>query len=310
MMKPENLIIAGGGPAGLTAALYACRARIPTLMIEKVSPGGQVLITDKVDNYPGFPHGIAGYELIDRMLAQARRFGLEEKNGEIIAVHPPEQKGEPVKIELAGGEIIEAASLIIATGASHNHLGVPGEEELAGRGVSYCATCDGPFFNDVPVAVVGGGDTAVQEAVFLTKFASRVTLIHRRDELRAIKLLQEQAMDNPKVDFIWDTVVESINGADKVESLSLLNRKTGEKSTLAVEGVFIFVGVHPNTEFLKGTVEMNQWGFIKTDDEMKTSAPSIWAVGDCREKSLLQIVTAVADGAVAAHSIEISKGQA
>ncbi len=309
-MKSENLIIAGGGPAGLAAALYACRARIPTLMLEKVSPGGQVLITDKVDNYPGFPQGIAGYELIDRMLAQARRFGLEEKNGEITAVHPPEKKGESVKVELSGGEILEAASLIIATGASHNQLGVPGEEELVGRGVSYCATCDGPFFNNAHVAVVGGGDTAVQEAVFLTKFASKVTLIHRRDELRAIKLLQEQAIDNPKIDFAWDTVVESINGSDKVESLSLLNRKTGEKSTLAVEGVFIFVGIHPNTEFLRGTVDMNQWGFIRTDDEMKTSATSIWAAGDCREKVLLQIVTAVADGAIAAHSVDLSRGQA
>ncbi len=309
-MKPDNLIIAGGGPAGLTAALYACRARIPTLMLEKVSPGGQVLITDRVDNYPGFPDGIAGYELIDRMLAQAKRFGLEQENGEITAVHPPTKNGGTVKIELAGGKTVEAASLIIATGASHNHLGVPGEEELAGRGVSYCATCDGPFFNDAVVAVVGGGDTAVQEAIFLTKFAKKVTLIHRRDELRAIKLLQEQAMENPKIDFIWDTVVESINGSDKVESLSLLNRKTGEKGTLAVDGVFIFVGIHPNTEFLKGTVEMNQWGFIRTDDHMKTSAPSIWAVGDCREKPLLQIVTAVADGAIAAHSVELSRGHA
>ena len=309
-MKPDNLIIAGGGPAGLTAALYACRARIPTLMLEKVSPGGQVLITDRVDNYPGFPDGIAGYELIDRMLAQAKRFGLEQKNGEITAVHPPTKNGGAVNIELADGKTLEAASLIIATGASHNHLGVPGEEELAGRGVSYCATCDGPFFNDAVVAVVGGGDTAVQEAIFLTKFAKKVTLIHRRDELRAIKLLQEQAMENPKIDFIWDTVVESINGSDKVESLSLLNRKTGEKGTLAVDGVFIFVGIHPNTEFLKGTVEMNQWGFIRTDDHMKTSAPSIWAVGDCREKPLLQIVTAVADGAIAAHSVELSRGHA
>jgi thioredoxin reductase (NADPH) len=307
-MKPDNLIIAGGGPAGLTAALYACRARIPTLMLEKVSPGGQVLITDRVDNYPGFPDGIAGYELIDRMLAQAKRFGLEQENGEITAVHPPAKNSDTVKVELADGKTLEAASLIIATGASHNHLGVPGEEELAGRGVSYCATCDGPFFNDAAVAVVGGGDTAVQEAIFLTKFAKKVTLIHRRDELRAIKLLQEQAVENPKIDFIWDTVVESINGSDKVESLSLLNRKTGEKGTLAVDGVFIFVGIHPNTEFLKGTVEMNQWGFIRTDDHMKTSAPSIWAVGDCREKPLLQIVTAVADGAIAAHSVELSRG--
>lgn len=307
-MKSDTLVIAGGGPAGLTAAIYACRARIPTVLIEKVSPGGQVLITDRVDNYPGFPEGIAGYELVDRMLAQAKRFGLEQRNGEIISVQPPARSGEPVKISLADGETIEAGGLIIATGASHNHLGVPGETELTGRGVSYCATCDGPFFNDAHVAVVGGGDTAVQEAIFLTKFVKKVTLIHRRDQLRAIKLLQEEAFANPKIEFVWDTVVESINGTDKVESLSLLNKKTGEKSTISVDGVFIFVGIHPNTQFLKGTVEMNQWGFIKTDEEMRTSAPSIWAAGDCREKPLLQIVTAVADGAVAAHSAELSMG--
>ncbi len=303
-MKPDNLVIAGGGPAGLTAAIYACRARIPVLLIEKLSPGGQVLITDQVDNYPGFPDGIAGYELIDRMLAQAKKFGLEQRSGEITAVHPPKDSKDSVKIELADKKIIEASSLIIATGASHNHLGVPGEDQLTGRGVSYCATCDGPFFNNAEVAVVGGGDTAVQEAIFLTRFAKKVTLIHRRDELRAIKLLQEQAMENSKIDFIWDTVVESINGSDKVESISLANRKTGGKSTLEVEGVFIFVGIHPNTSFLKGTVELNRWGFIKTDRRMKTSAPSIWAAGDCREKSLLQIVTAVADGAIAASAIE------
>ncbi len=307
-MKLDNLIIAGGGPAGLTAAIYACRARIPTMMVEMVSPGGQVLITDRVDNYPGFPDGIAGYELIDKMLAQAKRFGLEQRNGEIISVQPPEDSNGNVRVGLAGGEVLEAGSLIIATGASHNHLGVPGEDELAGRGVSYCATCDGPFFNDATVAVVGGGDTAVQEAIFLTKFSKKVILIHRRDELRAIKLLQEQAMENPKIEFVWDTVVESINGTDKVESLSVLNRKSGERGLLPVDGVFIFVGIHPNTSFLKDTVELDQWGFIVTDEEMKTSAPSVWAAGDCRQKPLLQIVTAVADGAIAAHSVELSKG--
>ncbi len=306
-MKSNSLIIAGGGPAGLTAAIYACRARIPTLMVEKLSPGGQVLITDRVDNYPGFPEGIAGYELIDRMIAQASRFGLEQKNGEITAIIPPESEDGNVKVQLAGGEELEAGDVIIATGASHNKLGVPGEDELTGFGVSYCATCDGPFFNGMHIAVVGGGDTAVQEAIFLTKFASKVSVIHRRDELRAIKLLQEEAFANPKIEFIWDTVVESINGDKKVESLSLLNKKTGAKSTLEVEGVFIFVGIHPNTEFLQGTVEMNQWGFIRTDERMKTSANGLWAVGDCREKELLQIVTAVADGAIAAHSIELSR---
>ncbi len=307
-MTQTDLVIAGGGPAGLTAAIYACRARIPTLMIEKVSPGGQVLITDRVDNYPGFPEGIAGFELVDRMLAQAKRFGLEQKNGEIVSVTPPESSGGKVVIGLADGETIEASSLIVATGASHNHLGVPGEEELAGRGVSYCATCDGPFFTDTHVAVVGGGDTAVQEAIFLTKFAKKVTLIHRRDQLRAIKLLQEEAFANPAIEFVWDSVVESINGTDKVESVTIANKKSGEKSTIKVDGVFIFVGIHPNTSFLKGTVEMDQWGFIKTDEEMRTSTPSIWAAGDCRHKPLLQIVTAVSDGAIAAHSVELSQG--
>jgi len=207
-------------------------------------------------------------------------------------------------VEFTSRESIDCRTLILATGASPNKLGVPGERELTGRGVSYCATCDGPFFRDLEVAVVGGGDSAVQEALFLTKFAKKVYLIHRRDQLRAIKVLQEKALSNPKIQPVWNTVVESIQGKDKVESLELLNRKSGEKSTLKVEGVFVFVGITPNTEFVKGVVDMDERGFIKTDQWMQSSVKGIFAAGDCRAKPLRQVSTAVGDGATAAFAAE------
>ncbi len=298
-----DLLIIGGGPAGLTAGIYARRARLKALLVEKVSPGGQVLVTDLIENYPGFPEGIAGYELIDKMVAQAKRFGLEIKNDEVEKVIPGKKQGL-IHVEFASRESIDCRTLILATGASPNKLGVPGERELTGRGVSYCATCDGPFFRDLEVAVVGGGDSAVQEALFLTKFAKKVYLIHRRDQLRAIKVLQEKALSNPKIQPVWNTVVESIQGKDKVESLELLNRKSGEKSTLKVEGVFVFVGITPNTEFVKGVVDMDERGFIKTDQWMQSSVKGIFAAGDCRAKPLRQVSTAVGDGATAAFAAE------
>jgi len=299
----KQLSIIGAGPAGLAAALYASRARIETLLIEKLSPGGQVLVTDWIENYLGFPDGISGYDLIEKMASHARKFGVAEKNGEVESVSRDDESGI-ITLELAGGERIESKAVIIATGARPNRLNVPGEDELTGKGVSYCATCDGPFFRDQVVAVVGGGDSAVQEALFLTRFAKKVFLIHRRDQLRAIKVLQEKALSHPKIEIIWDTVVESINGNNTVKSLTLSNRKSGAKGELSVEGVFIFVGIHPNTDFVRGFVSMDDRGFIITDEWMKTSVLGVYAVGDCRAKPLRQIITATGEGATAAYGVE------
>lgn len=302
-MDTTDVVIIGGGPAGLTAAIYAARSRLATLMIEKMSPGGQVLVTDRVDNYPGFPEGITGFELVDRMAAQARRFGVSEMTAEVTGVEPAADG--LVSVSISSGGPVLARGVIIATGASHRKLGVPGEEEYAGRGVSYCATCDGPFFRDQEVAVVGGGDSAVQEAIFLTKFASKVYLIHRRDQLRAVKILQEKAFSNPKIEFVWDSVVEEVLGDDSgVTGVRVANVRDGSTRVLAVTGLFVFIGMVPNTGFLKGVVEMDQRGFILADEWMRTSMTGVYAAGDCRAKPLLQIVTAVSDGATAAFAIE------
>ena len=303
MPNGPDLVIIGGGPAGLTAGIYACRARLQTVLLEKTSPGGQVLVTDYVENYPGFPDKVSGYALIDQMVAQAKRFGLSIENGEVASVAPRQDKGV-IELGLAGGKTLSPRSVIVATGASPNQLGVPGEKELTGKGVSYCAVCDGPFFRDQEVAVVGGGDSAVQEALFLTKIVKKVYLIHRRDELRAIKLLQERALSEPKIQPVWNSVVEKINGSDQVESLSLLNRETGEHSSLSVQGVFIFVGIQPNTSFLKNLLKTDERGFIITDEWMRTSVQGIFAAGDCRAKPLRQISTPVGDGACAAFAVE------
>ncbi len=300
-MKSSLLTIVGGGPAGLAAALYGARAGLEPLLIEKLSPGGQVLVTDWVENYPGFVDGASGYDLMERFVAHARRFGVEEMNGEVTSLVP---KDGGVEVRLAGGEVVESRAVIVATGAGPNQLRVPGEKEFTGKGVSYCATCDGPFFRDRVVAVVGGGDSAVQEAVFLTKFAKKVYLIHRRDRLRAIKVLQEKALSHPKIEVVWDTVVERIEGSELVERVALYNRKEGRRWELEVDGVFIFVGIRPHTEFLTGLLEMDELGFIVTDDWMRTSRAGIYAAGDCRSKPLRQIITAAAEGATAAYAVE------
>ncbi len=300
-MDKKQLVIIGSGPAGLAAAIYAGRAELHGLLLEKLSPGGQVLITDRVENYPGFPDGISGFELVDKMAAHAKKFGIEQRNDEVVSI---ERRDDALSISLAGEDNILTEAIIIATGATHRSLGVKGEKELTGKGVSYCATCDGPFFRDQVVAVVGGGDSAVQEAIFLTRFAKKVYLIHRRDELRATKVLQKKAFDNDSIELVWDSVVEEIIGADSVEAVRIRNKKTDQDSVLEVQGVFIFVGIQPNTGFVKGLVEMDEQGFIKTDEWMRTSEKGIYAAGDCRSKPLLQIVTAVSDGATAAFAVE------
>ena len=295
-----DVIIIGGGPAGLSAGLYAARARLSTLLIEKGILGGQIANAEHVENYPGFPEGISGFELGQAMHQQATKYGLETAFAQVTAIELAE-KGKVVKT--TEGEYL-AKALILATGAEPNRLGVPGEERLLGHGVSYCATCDGPLFQDKVVAVIGGGDSAVEEGILLTKFASRVILIHRRDQLRATKLLQQRSFGNQKMEFLWDTVVEEILGQDKVEGLSLRNVKTGQRSTLEVSGVFIYVGLHPNTEFLRGLLSLDAQGQVATNEGMETEIAGIFAAGDIRQNSSRQVITAAADGATAALSAE------
>ena len=296
-----DLVIIGGGPAGLTAGIYASRARLNVLLLEKVAPGGQVLVSDWIENYPGFPEGCSGYDLVTKMVEQAKNFGLNIETSEVLSLDLSEAVK---KIEL-NDKTITTLSIIIATGASPRKLGVPGEDMFIGKGVSFCATCDGPFFKNSIVAAVGGGDTAVQESLFLTKFAKKVYLIHRRDELRATKILQERAIANDKIEFVWDSVVTGIGGGlTNVEKISVKNVKTGEEKEIPVSGCFIWVGILPNTSFLKDTLKVDESGFIIAGHNMETSVPGVFAVGDVRNTPLRQIVTAVGDAAIAAVSAE------
>ncbi|MCP4368401.1 MAG: thioredoxin-disulfide reductase [Deltaproteobacteria bacterium] len=296
-----DLVIIGGGPAGLTAGIYASRARLNVLLLEKVVPGGQVLVSDWIENYPGFPEGSSGYDLVNKMVEQAKQFGLAIESGQVLSLDPSETVK---KVELSD-KTITTLSIIIATGASPRKLGVPGEDMFIGKGVSFCATCDGPFFKDSVVAAVGGGDTAVQESIYLTKFAKKVYLIHRRDELRATKILQERVMANDKIEVLWDSVLTGIGGGlTNVEKINVKNLKTDEEKEISVSGCFIWVGTFPNTSFLKDSVKVDKYGFIIVNQNMETSAPGIFAAGDVRNTPLRQIVTAVGDAAIAAVSAE------
>ncbi|MFO7152571.1 MAG: thioredoxin-disulfide reductase [Bacillota bacterium] len=295
-----DLAIIGAGPAGLSAAIYGARARLSTVVIEKMYPGGQAAITDVIENYPGFTEGISGSELAEAMKKQAEKFGAEFLNGEVQKI---ERQGEKFVLHLKK-ETVEAKAVILAMGALARKLGVKGEKEFTGRGVSYCATCDGAFYMDRKVMVVGGGDTAIEDALFLTHFASRVIVVHRRNELRATKILQERAFNNEKIEFIWDSVVEEIKGADAVQEVVVKNVKTGEIKSVPVDGVFIAIGWDPNTAVVRDLVKLNEKGYIITDENMGTGVPGLFAAGDVREKSLRQVVTAVADGAIAAVSAE------
>lgn len=296
----EDLIIIGAGPAGLTAGMYAARSRLRTILLERLAPGGQVLTTDQVENYPGFPEGISGFDLVDRMKRQAEKFGLLIQNQEVSKLELTREK----KIVVADKGGLETRALILACGAAPQKLGIDGEELMTGKGVSYCATCDGPFYRDQEVAVIGGGDTAVEEAIFLTRFASKVHLIHRRDELRATRLLQDRAMEEDKVQFVWDTIPTKIVGETGVEGLDLKNVKTGETTHLPVQGVFVFIGYTPNTGLVKGLVTLDKDGFVMTNGDMETSVPGVFAAGDIRSKLLRQVSTAVGEGATAAFAAE------
>lgn len=295
-MEKKELVIIGGGPAGLSAGIYASRAEVETVLLERGVPGGLVMSTHFIENYPGFGEGIGGPELMIEMDKQARRFGLEILSKSVDSIGVTD-KG--IIIKTSSGDI-NAGAVIIATGVSHQLLGVKGEAQFTGRGVSYCATCDGAFFRGKSVAVVGGGDAAVEEANFLTRFADKVYIIHRRDELRATKIVQKKAFENPKIDFVWSSVVEEIQGTDTVNTLIVKNVRSNERKPLSVEGAFIYVGNKPNSDLVKDIVNLDQNSFIITDENMMTSSKGIYAAGDVRQKFLRQVVTAVADGAIAA----------
>lgn len=294
----KDLIIIGAGPAGLSAAIYGMRAGMDLILLERLSPGGQVMNTFEVENYPGFPEPIAGWELMSRMEEQARRLGTVIEGGEVGSISRDDQK-KTFTLSLADGSTREARAVIAAAGASYRRLGIPGEEEFLGHGVSFCATCDGPFFKDRVCAVVGGGDTALEEALFLTRFASSVYLIHRRDRFRGAKILQERIASNQKIVPLLNSVAASIEGSSVVERITITNVKDNTKRTLEVSGVFIFIGYNPNTGFLPREI-LNEAGEVIVDSRMRTPLPGLFAAGDMRAGSRRQIVMAAADGATAA----------
>ncbi|WP_226643370.1 thioredoxin-disulfide reductase [Mesobacillus subterraneus] len=298
--KIYDVIIIGAGPAGMTAAVYTSRANLSTLMLERGVPGGQMANTEEVENYPGFDH-ILGPELSTKMFDHAKKFGAEYAYGDVKEVID----GKEYKTIKAGNKEYKARSIIISAGAEYKKLGVPGEQELGGRGVSYCAVCDGAFFKNKELVVVGGGDSAVEEGVYLTRFASKVTIVHRRDELRAQKILQDRAFANDKIDFIWNHTVKQINDKDgKVGSVTLVSTQDGAEQEFAADGVFIYIGMVPLTKPFESLGITNSNGYIETNEQMETKVPGIFAAGDIREKTLRQIVTATGDGSIAAQNAQ------
>ncbi|MFJ7745151.1 thioredoxin-disulfide reductase [Peribacillus sp. NPDC097295] len=298
--KIYDVVIIGAGPAGMTAAVYTSRANLSTLMLERGVPGGQMANTEEVENYPGFDT-ILGPELSTKMFDHAKKFGAEYAYGDVKEIID----GEEYKTIKAGSKEFKARSIIISSGAEYKKIGVPGEKELGGRGVSYCAVCDGAFFKEKELFVIGGGDSAVEEGVYLTRFASKVTIVHRRDELRAQKILQDRAFANEKIDFIWNHTLKQINeDGGKVGSVTLVSTATGEEKELKADGVFIYIGMLPLTKPFEDLGILNATGYIETNDVMQTRVPGIFAAGDVREKTLRQIVTATGDGSIAAQSVQ------
>lgn len=302
MNDPDyDLVIVGSGPAGMTAGMYAARSRLNVVLLERMAPGGQILITDWIENYPGFPDGISGPELTMKMNEHAQKFGLPTETAEVVSA----ELSDTVKtLHLSDGKAITCYSLIIASGASPRKLDLPKEEEYYGKGLSFCGTCDGPFFRDKVVAAVGGGDTAVQESIYLTKFVDKLYLIHRRDQLRAAAILRERARENEKIEILWDTVVTGVEGEGKVENLRLLNVKTDQARDLPVDGLFVWIGILPNADYIGPEVQRDDYGFVITNAEMETSVPGVFAAGDVRSTPLRQIATAVGDAAIAAYCAE------
>ncbi len=303
-MSPEtkspqyDVIIVGGGPAGLSAAVYTSRDRLSTLLIEKNITGGMIAQAEKVDNYPGFPEGISGIDLTAKMFEQAQKYGLQDVNAEVTSI----AVGQHMFSVITPDATYTSKAVIIAGGSDKQKMDAPGEKEFTGRGVSYCATCDAPFYTGKVVAVVGGGNSALFEAMHLTKFARKVYIIHRRDSLRATPVVQEKAKADPKIEFVLSTIIEKVVGTNFVEKLALKNVATGKTSELPLDGVFVSIGLKPNTGYLKGTVELEEHGMIVVSSTMMTSVPGIFAAGDIRKDSIRQTVAAAGDGAVAAVS--------
>ncbi|MDO8662490.1 MAG: thioredoxin-disulfide reductase [Candidatus Omnitrophota bacterium] len=294
----HDLIIIGAGPAGLTAAIYAGRFKLDTLIFEKMSVGGQILLSPSVENYPGFPEGVATFELIDKFKQQVMGLGLRIEEQEILEIIPGE-KSYQVKTKTAS---FQTKAVIISSGAKSKRLGVEGEDKFIGRGVSYCGTCDGPLFKDKDIVVVGGGDRAIEDAIFLANYAKSIHLAHRRNEFRAAKILVDKLKSNPKVKFVLDSVIEEVIGENKVNAVKVRQVKTLKESVINCEGVFIFVGIIPDTCFIKNLLETDEFGFIITDQSMRASRNGIFACGDCVRKSLYQVINACGEGAVAADS--------
>ena len=294
-----DIIIIGGGPAGLSAAIYTSRDRLSTILIEKGINGGMINEAEKVDNYPGFPEGISGLDLTARMFEQAQKYGLKDLNAEVTSIEASGKHG--FKVKTAEAEY-SGKAVIIAGGSDKMKMDAPGEKEFAGRGVSYCATCDAPFYTNKIVAVVGGGNSALYEAMHLAKFASKVYIIHRRDQLRATPVVQERAKSEPKIEFVLSSIIEAVEGSAFVEKIKLKNVANGKQSELKLDGIFVSIGLKPNTGYLKGVVEMDEAGMIMVNDRMETSVPGIFAAGDIRHNSIRQTIAAAGDGAVAALS--------
>ena len=295
-----DVAIIGGGPAGLAAAVYAARGGMKTVIFEKALVGGQITTTADVENYPGFEDNMSGFDIADKMRMQAEKFGTEIKQENIKSI----KLDHINKLVETDSNKYNVKSVILATGANPRKLGVQGEAKYTGRGVSYCATCDGALYRDKTVAIVGGGDSAVEEAIFLTKFAKKVYIIHRRDELRAVKLIRQRAFENDKIEIIWDSIIKEVKGGDFIEKVELYNKKTKEISELELDGIFIYVGIIPNNELVKSVVDLDEQGFILTNETMGTKIPGLYAAGDVVHKVLRQVVTAVSDGATAAFSAE------
>lgn len=299
-VKKYDVAIIGAGPAGMTAAVYTSRANLSTVMIERGIPGGQMANTEDVENYPGYDH-ILGPDLSTKMFEHAKKFGAEYAYGDVKEIID----GKEYKTVVTGNGEYKVRAIIITTGAKYKALGVPGEKELSGRGVSYCAVCDGAFFKNKELVVVGGGDSAIEEAVYLTRFASKVTVVHRRDELRAQKILQDRAFDNDKIEFIWNHVVREINDENgKVGSVTLINKEDGSEREFKTDGVFVYIGMLPINEPFLNLGITNEDGYIETNEDMETKIPGIFAAGDIREKMLRQIVTATGDGSIAAQTAQ------
>ena len=297
--EKHDVVIIGAGPAGLAAAIYTGRARLKTIVLEKGLPGGQILLTDWVENYPGFPEGIAPFELMENFRKQAEKFGAVIEADEAKSI----RKKDESWVVVSQNREYAARTVIVATGAAYRKLGIPNEARLTGRGVSYCATCDGAFFKDRVVAVAGGGDNALTEAIFLTKFCRKLFLIHRRDQFRAIKILQERVFSSPKIEVVWNSVVEAIEGETHLERVIVRNLKENRTFPLPLDGLFVSIGMDPHTDFVKGLVDLNEWREIKVDQKMATSQPGIFAAGDVADACPKQVATAAGTGVVAALAV-------